>query len=159
VLALAKMNPKINCIGSDFVEPSVKLVNLIAKKTGLKLSACEFDMLNPNPGYRVGENAAFFTFGSLEQLGGKVENFLDFVLSKSPKIIVHIEPVAELYDDTLLADDLALRFQRKRGYTEGLLSKLEHLQSKRKISLETVRRLNFGSLMMEGYNLIVWKII
>ncbi|NBV71554.1 MAG: class I SAM-dependent methyltransferase [Burkholderiaceae bacterium] len=157
LLALARIYPEKNLIGSDFVPASVELVNKIAEKQSLNLRGHIFDMIQPNENYEVAENSGVLTFGSLEQLAGKFENFIDFLLRKKPEICVHIEPTIELYDENVLSDYLAIRFQSKRGYTKGLLPHLSDLASQGNIELLKVKRLNFGSQMMEGYNLMVWR--
>ena len=76
---------------------------------------------------------------------------------KKYKICVLIEPTTELYDDNNLSENLAKRFQTRRGYTSNLLRKLNDLAASKKINLQKVKRLKFGSLMMEGYNFFVWS--
>jgi hypothetical protein len=103
------------------------------------------------------ENSAVFTSGSIEQLSGRFEAFLQFLLKRSPTICVHVEPTVELYDEDNLVDYLAMKFHRKRGYTIGFLPRLQHLQSEGKIELLKVKRLYFGSFFMEGFTCIVWR--
>lgn len=157
LLALARIYPQKKLVGSDFVPASVELVNKISEKHSLNLHGHIFDMIHPNENYEIAKNSGVLTFGSLEQLAGKFENFIDFLLRKKPQICVHIEPTIELYDENVLSDYLAIRFQSKRGYTKGLLPHLSNLASQGKIDLLKVKRLNFGSQMMEGYNLMVWR--
>ena len=143
--------------GSDFVQSSVLLVNAIGDAKQIPLTAEIFDMLKPNDNYEIKKNSGVFTFGSLEQLASKTDNMLEYLIAQRPNIIVHTEPAIELYDENNLTDFLAMKFQGKRGYTEGFLPKLQCLHREGKIELIKVKRLHFGSLFMEGYNLIVWK--
>jgi hypothetical protein len=48
-------------------------------------------------------------------------------------------------------------FHKKRGYSQGLYEHLKKLEAKNKLEILESKRLGFGSIMMEGYNLIVWK--
>ena len=57
----------------------------------------------------------------------------------------------------MIENYLASLFQGQRGYSAGLVSKLEGMEKDGRIELLECRRLGFGSLMMEGYNLCVWK--
>jgi hypothetical protein len=68
-----------------------------------------------------------------------------------------VEPTVELYEESELLDYLAAKFHRKRGYTEGFLPRLRELAERGALELVKVKRFNFGSLMMEGYSLMVWK--
>jgi len=157
LLAAAKLFPQKMLYGSDFVQSSVDLVNAIATAKSITMHGDLFDMINPNQDYRIAKNSGVFTFGAIEQLASNTENMLNYLISQNPQICVHTEPAIELYDPNNLSDYLAMKFQGKRGYTEGLLAKLMDFEEEGKIELIKVKRLGFGSLFMEGYNLIVWK--
>ena len=157
LLALSQMYPGKPLHGSDFVPASVELVNQIAAARGLTLKGRLFDMTAPDAAYPLAAGAGVFTFGSIEQLGAKPESFVRFLISKKPAICVHIEPTVELYDEDVLIDYLAALFHKKRGYTEGLLPMLKTLENERTVELIKVKRLHFGSLMMEGYSVMAWR--
>ena len=74
-----------------------------------------------------------------------------------PKLVVNNEPIYELYDQDILFDYLPAKFHHKRGYTRGYLPRLRELEKEGKIQIIKHKRLNFGSLLHEGYNYIVWK--
>ena len=132
-------------------------MNTIAESKNIPLKGDLFDMINPDSSYQIRQNSGVFTFGSLEQLASKLDNMLEYLIDQKPQLCVHTEPAIELYDSTNLSDYLAIKFQGKRGYSDGLLSKLQKLQDAGKIELIKVKRLYFGSMFMEGYNLFVWK--
>jgi len=157
LVALSELYPDKTLFGSDFVSSSVELVNEIAGRKELSLSGFLFDMKNPDPAYRLRPNAGVFTFGALEQLAGSVDQFFNYLLSQSPEICIHVEPDEILYDSSNLYDYLALRFQTKRGYTGGLSRKLYSLEGQKKIRVIKSKRVAFGSLMMEGYNIFAWQ--
>ena len=78
-------------------------------------------------------------------------------MSQKPEIIIHVEPAPEFYNKRQLVDYLGDSFQSKRKYTNNLLSYLKELKINKKIKIIKLCKSPFGSLMMEGYNLIVWK--
>ena len=98
-----------------------------------------------------------FTSGVIEQIASKFDKFVDFLLEKKPKMVVHIEPTYEVYDQDNLFDYLAAKFHKKRGYTRGYLTKLKKLEAEGKIEILKVKRLNFGSMFFEGYTSIIWR--
>ena len=116
-----------------------------------------FDMRSPDEKLEIANNSAVVTIGTIEQLAGDFEAFLQFLLKRSPALCIHVEPTIELYDEDSLVDYLAVKFHRKRGYTQGFLPRLQQLQNQGKIEILKVKRLFFGSLFMEGYSLIIWK--
>lgn len=157
LVALAELYPKSKLYGLDFVKSSHDLINEIAKAYSLNLKGHLFDMIKPDNNLKIKPNSGVFTIGSIEQLRGKFHDFIEYLIHNSPKVVIFTEPVVELYDVEKLEDYLAYRFQEKRGYTRDLLPYLKKLEDRNRIKLEKIQRLCFGSLFMEGYNLIVWR--
>ena len=124
----------------------------------VNLNSFYFDMLKPNHKVKLLNNSAIYTSGAVEQLSGNIDKFLKYIVLQRPRIILHVEPCIDFYDDKNLTDYLGKMFQTRRKYTSNLLSKLKNLEKKGDIKIVKVCKSPFGSLMMEGYNLIVWKI-
>lgn len=157
LLELSKIYPEKKLHGSDFVQSSVNLLKLVAKINDISLNCFKFDMTNPNKKKKILKNSAVYTSGALEQLSGNIYKFINYILSSNPKIVLHAEPVADFYDKNQLPDCLANLFQTKRGYTDNLLTHLRNLEKKKKIKIIKLCKSPFGSLMIEGYNLVVWR--
>ena len=159
LIPITRRFPDKNIFGSDFVQTAVDLINNVAKHYDYNLSASLFNMIEPNPDYKIQESSVICTFGAIEQIASKYNNFLDFLLEKKPELCVHVEPALEMYDEKNIVDSSAIKFHRKRGYSEGMIPKLEALDKSGKIKLLKVKRINFGGLMFEGFTLIVWKVL
>ena len=157
LIELTKKFPKKKIYGFDFVQSSVDIVNEISKFYNLNAEGKIFDITNPDHNIHLDENSLIFTSGVIEQVAGKFDKFIDYILQMKPKLVVHIEPMYELYDQDILFDYLAAKFHHKRGYTKGYLPRLRELEKEDKIEIIKLKRLNFGSLLMEGYTCIVWK--
>ena len=157
LIELSKIFPKKNIYGSDFVKTSVDLLKLIAKTNKINLKAFQFDMSKPNKKIKLLKNSAIYTSGALEQLSNNIYRFINYILLQKPAIIVHVEPAVDFYKNQQLVDYLVNLFQSKRKYTNNLLSYLKKLEKNKKIKIIKLCKSPFGSLMMEGYNLIVWK--
>lgn len=157
LVELAQLYPEKTLYGLDFVPASVELVNRIGDAYNWNITGHLFDMVNPDEQVHIDKNSAILTFGALEQLAGKIESFLQFLIKQEVAICVSIEPTVELYDENCLFDYLAIKFHRKRGYSEFYLPRLKELEAQGKIELLKVIRPNFGSLYMEGYSCILWR--
>ena len=157
LVLLSETYPEKDLYGSDFVSASVKLVSEISTQKNKRIKARKFDMIHPDYDFRIEPNSIVFTFGAIEQLSSKFEDFIQYLLHFKPALCIHVEPTIELYDPNTLFDYLAMKFHRNRGYTEGLLTKIRELEEQGLAQLEKVKRLNFGSLFMEGYMYFVWK--
>lgn len=154
---ISKMFPDKKIIGTDFVKSSVQLVNEIAKRKNFNIEGHLFDMLNPPSDFRISSNSCAFTFGALEQLAGKFQKFIEYLINQRVKRCMHVEPTIELYDPENIVDYLAIMFHKKRGYSEGLLPHLQKLHNDGVINLVKVHRLKFGNDRMEGYNYLIWE--
>ena len=149
---------KISFHGSDFVESGVQVMNLLSETIGVDLHARLFDMRTPDDGYSMTEGrSGVFTFGALEQLAGDYHAMFDFLCRKKPKVVVSIEPDADTYNLSSVEDFLAYWFQTRRGYSRGMISELRRREAMGKVELISAKRIGFGSMMMEGYNCMVWR--
>jgi SAM-dependent methyltransferase len=158
LIRASELFPTKNLFGSDFVQSSVDLVNTIASVKKINLKSELFNMLKPKNDYNIPKSSGVFTFGSFEQLASDFMPMIDFLIQKRPEICFHSEPMIELYEeDKNLEDYLAFKFQNKRGYSKGLISALKNLEKQKKIEIIKIKRLFFGSMFMEGYNMIAWK--
>lgn len=157
LVTIARLFPGKRLHGLDFVQSAVALVNRIGTVYRWNITGHLFDMMKPDEGFAMAENSVVLTFGSIEQLAGKFENFLQFLLSRSPALCISVEPTIELYDDENLLDYLAIKFHRKRGYSENYLSRLRELESEGKVEIMKAKRLQFGSKFMEGYSCLIWR--
>ncbi|GBF33433.1 hypothetical protein DCCM_2534 [Desulfocucumis palustris] len=157
LVMLARMYPEKNLFGLDWASTSVKLVDRIAAHYKFRLAGFRFDMYNPDYNLSMPPGSAVLTLNSMEQLGGKWESFLNFLLLKKPALCVHAEPFAELYNQDSLIDYLALKYHRARGYLNGFLTKLVELERAGRIEILTVNRVPFGSCFHEGYSIAAWR--
>jgi hypothetical protein len=155
--ALAQLYPNKILHGLDFVSSSVEIVNQLAQTYGWNMTGHLFDMRSPEENLEIIDDSAVVTIGTIEQLAGGFEPFLQFLLRRSPSLCIHVEPTIELYDENNLVDYLAVKFHRKRGYTEGFLPRLRQLEGQGRIEIIKIKRLFFGSLLMEGYNVLIWR--
>lgn len=158
---LLETDPDIRFVGSDFVPSSVELIRHVAVECKAPIESRLFDMRRPDESYSFANPllSGVFTFGSLEQLAGDLSSMLDFLVEKKPAIVISIEPASETYDLESLEDFTAFWFQTQRGYSSRLIERLKNLEDKELIRIERIKRLGFGSVMMEGYNLFIWRVL
>lgn len=157
LIAIAQLYPDKRLYGLDFAPSSIALINKITEHYKYNISGHLFDMIFPDKEFKLKENSAIFTVGAIEQLAGKFEKFIEYLLEQPVSLCIHIEPIIELYDENNLIDYLALKFLNKRGYTKDYLSYLKKLEENKIIEILKIKRLFFGSLYMEGYSHIIWR--
>lgn len=157
LVTMAQLYPQKKFYGLDFVPSSIELVNKIGEVYHWNIKGHIFDMLRPDKGFKLSDNSAVCTIGAIEQLAGNFEPFIQYILGSHPKLCLNVEPTIELYDENNLVDYLAIKFHKKRGYSENYLTRLIELESQNRIEILKVNRSLFGSLYMDGYSYIIWR--
>ena len=146
------INPNAELFGVDWAESSVEMVQ--AQGFG----SFKFDFFNPGKTYKKGyEHFGVYTVAALEQTGTDYKKFVQYLLKNKPEVVVHIEPIPELLDSTKLLDYLSIQYMHKRQYLRGYLEYLESLEKKGKLKIIEKRRSGIGSMLIDGYSIIVWK--
>jgi len=157
VAILAQMFPKKKIVGLDWAPASKKIVDKLARMHGWDVEGRVFDFFKPDASLELVEKSAVLTVGALEQTGRRYKSFVDYLVRAAPSICVNVEPILEWYDESKLADYLAIQFHRRRGYWERFPDTLKELERRGKIAIVKEKRSYFGSLYIEGYSQSVWK--
>jgi len=152
--------PAYKLTGCDWARASQGILAQIATEHRLKLSG---QLVNLWTG--EGADAKKLTNGrtgvltvhGLEQIGAGWQHFFRVVDEIKPEIVVHIEPIAELYDPDNLLDALALRYHKKRKYLDGFLTEVRAREARGAAKIVATKRFGFGSSFQEAYSLLVWK--
>ncbi len=158
LLRLRQQFREIYLCGLDWAESSQRLIRAIAEHTkDDNLFAKKFDYFHPEREFKLKEKSVVFTVASLEQTGPNFVEFIDYLLDNKPRLVIHIEPMWETLDQENLLDNLSVRYFKKRGYLDGLVSHIRNLESDKKLQIVECRRSFLGSFFIDGYSILVWK--
>ena len=157
VAAYCRAFPETPVCALDWAPAAVRIAELLREKLGMKVRGERFDFFAPDRNLALGNGAGVFTMCALEQVGPRFESFLQFLLEKRPRRVVHVEPTVELYDPTSGHDRVAIEYHTQRKYLVGLLPALRKLESEKKINMLMSRRLKFGSRYHECFSVHVWE--
>jgi hypothetical protein len=157
VAVLAQMFPDKQIVGLDWVEASCEIVNAMHRLHGWNTKGHVFDFRHPDYGIEITNGSAVMTFAALEQIASGFDPFLDFLLAKRPALCVFIEPIYEWYDPANFIDHVAMRSHDIRNFLKGLRGALQQLQRDGRIEILKEHRVEFGSLLHEGYSQIFWR--
>ena len=155
---LNQMEIGTELVGADCIKEAQETVNIIGRATTSNIRGLQFNMKTLEGGEALNlAGAAVITLHAMEQLGKDYRNLLDFLIAAGPSIVLHLEPLEELYDSGCLFDKLALTHHRQRGYLTGYLTNIRKLAAEKRIEIFAEKRLKFGSTWHEAYSLIVWR--
>lgn len=130
--------------GYDWAESAV------ARCRAKGIEADHFDMFEPRAVSL--EGCGVLTVHAMEQLGLNHGRMLNLLLAARPAVVVHIEPIYELYDPLDLNDFLAMKYHDARGYLKGYLPCLELYAD-----LIEVTKSAFGNINHRAYSVVVWR--
>ena len=157
VAFLAQLYPKKKIFGLDWAEPACEIVNSMRKLRGWNVEGRQFDFFNPDHSLEIPGDSIVFTVGALEQTSTRHGAFIDFLLTKKPKLCVFIEPIYEWYDPANLADYCAIRAHEVRNFWRGFPPRLQQLAQEGRVEIIKQKRSDFGSLVLEGYSQNIWR--
>ncbi|CAN2039960.1 Class I SAM-dependent methyltransferase [Candidatus Magnetomoraceae bacterium gMMP-15] len=153
---LAKLFSDKRIIGLDWAGASKKIADLIRKKYYTNVDAYIFNMIEPSLEFELKDCSVVFSIHSLEQLGKNYNKLLSFLLKQKPTMVIHYEPIIELYDEDNLYDFLAIFYSKKRKYLSNYLNRLRVLAQKGRIELIEELRPYIGGIYHEA-SLIIWR--
>lgn len=133
-------------IAFDWSPPALE----IARRLGAE--ARQFDLLEPDPFTTLPPSTAVLTISALEQTGRDHRAFIAWLAETRPAVCVHVEPIVEWLDDTPF-DDAMRRYIVARDWLQGLPATILGVGGE----IIHQRRVRFGSLFSESYNVLVWR--
>ena len=147
---------KIKLHASDSSKVSVEILEELNTYLGIDV---KYDMIDMKKEINIDvePNSAIITTSSLEQVGGDIDNFIDFVLQKKPKRVINIEPILEFAENNEF-DNLMKLYCEKRNYLKYYYSKLLQLERENKIKILFKKRTRVAGLFIEN-SVIVWEVL
>ena len=139
-----------NLVGLDWSWAAVKIADAI--DTGRR-----FDFYNPVlPNFPA--QTGVLTIGALEQTGARSWlPFMEELLLCKPFVCVHVEPIVEWYAPANPVDRTAIEVHEAKGFWVGFWEWCRARRREGKIEILEAKRTGVGSLMIEGYSVIVWR--
>lgn len=157
MLRARAVNPAARIVGLDWTRSSQEILGRLNDLCILTCEASNFDFLNPDISLDLNDSTVY-SIAALEQIGESHDKLVDFLVEKSPKVCIHLEPIVELMDsENNELDKLCSDYCMKRKYLSGFLTRLRNLQAEGKVEIIEEKRNSIGSLFIEGYSLVIWK--
>jgi len=164
ILELSKnLQHNPNFYALDWSESTTLIAERLKKKNHIRsIYSFKFDFFNPTWHKEIklpkDNESVIYSFAALEQIGQEFHNLFNFIKNKiKPKLIIHLEPIAELLPQDELLSYLSTKYFYKRNYLNGYYSFLKQKEKEGEIIIHQASRMPFGSLFIEGYSLIVWS--
>jgi len=158
LIRVNEINSTVKLYGLDWVDTSQNILKIINEQLGIKIYGDKFNFFDIDKEFKLIENAGIFTFAALEQLSDHYDDFIQYLIEQNPKVCVHIEPMGEYLDFNNLNDYLSLKYFEKRNYIKDFRKYMLGLESLGKIEILQNQRSNIGSMFVDGYSILVWRV-
>lgn len=160
LMRIGKIFPTYKLTGCDWAKPSQDILARIATQHGINLGGKLVNLWTgegAEPAALTHGRTGILTVHGLEQIGTGWGPFFKIVEAMKPAIVVHIEPIVELYDPNNLLDALAIRYHKKRKYLDGFLTEIHTREQSGRAEIVATKRFGFGSSFQEAYTLVAWR--
>ncbi len=160
LMRIGAIFPAYTLTGCDWAKPSQDILARIATQHRLDLRGRLVNLWTgegAEPKALAKGRTGVLTVHGLEQIGTGWGPFFRIIEAMRPAIVVHIEPIVELYDPANLLDSLAIRYHRKRKYLDGFLTEIRAREKAGRAEIVAIKRFGFGSSFQEAYSLVVWR--
>jgi SAM-dependent methyltransferase len=152
---LSEVLPRIRVVGLDWVDSSRKLIEAIAiRHPNVTFRLFNFFDFVP---FDLGPQSGVCTVTALEQVGEECKSFLEFLINARPRIVVHIEPIEDMYDSKNFFGYIGQAYHRKRRYLSGFMQELERLEATGRIRILQKHHTGFGIQRHDPFSLIAWR--
>lgn len=159
LLRFCNYDTNINLIGLDWVESSQNIIKEINKVfPSKKIIGKNFNYFDIDKSIEIEKNSVILTCASLEQIGSDFKDIVDFWISKKPELCINFENEIDFLDHNDLIDGISISLSKKRNYLNGFLKYLTKLENKGIIDIIYQKRLFFGTMLHEGYPVIIWRV-
>jgi len=151
---LQTLNLKNNLEGYELTKEGTNSAKMINNHFNCNIKFGQLDMIKELSSVDL-TNKVIFTRHSLEQIKYNTTDVVENLIKSKPKFVLHIEPVVELYGNSIR--DLASKWYIKfTDYQNNLLTTLKNYEKKNLIEILDVYRTGFGDKPIHESSVIQW---
>ena len=123
MIHLSKVYSPIKVSGGEYTANGVKSAKLLAESSNVNGDFTLFDYNDPNSLDFIQAGALVYTSHSIEQIPELRSEFLDELIRKQPKYVIHFEPCYRDQDSKRLIGLMRRKYIEVNDYNRNLLVK------------------------------------
>jgi hypothetical protein len=156
LLKLARTLKSSVVYGGEFTISGVSCAKLLAKRYGTRAEFGHFDYNDPLTLASVPEHAFVYSSHSIEQIPHLSGTFVEGLIQRKPKCVVHFEPCYEDQDDSSLTGLLRRKYTELNDYNRNLVGLLKSYEQKGQIKITEHRPNVFSDTPFNPTSVIIW---
>lgn len=150
------LKPSISC-GGEFTESGVSCARLIAKQQGVLSKFHHFDYYQPDTLSWVPENALVYTSHSIEQIPQLPNSFIEGLIDRKPRFVIHFEPCYEDQNPGTLIGLMRQKYITLNDYNTNLITLLDSFEKQEKLKIIKHQRNIFSDTPFNPTSVIIWQ--
>jgi len=151
---LQTLNLKNNLEGYELTKEGTNYAKMINSHFNCNIKFGQLDLTKDISSFDF-TNKVIFTHHSLEQIKYNTKDVVENLIKSKPKFVIHIEPVVELYGNSIR--DLASKWYNKySNYQNNLLTTLKNYEKKNLLEILDVYRTGCNSTALNESSVIQW---
>lgn len=156
-IAQKMKNKEFDFLAADLTTSGSLCAQRIAEMENIQLKTGWCDFSNPDvTNLNIPQNSIIFTSYALHYIKGIPQDFINFILSTKPKAVIHFEPLAELFDNSLYGL-MKRKYMQVNDYNMSMLSTLKEYEKKGMLKIRDVVPEVFGKNPLLPASIIVWE--
>jgi hypothetical protein len=141
----------------DWAESTGEIANILRSELNYPIEFQKFDFFNPDFNLNILDKSAILTVAALEQVGENYKEFINFIISKKPSLVILIEPFGMDFKNDYFSY-LKLLYRVKRNYPITLLQYLDSLEKTQKIKIRCRINTGVGSKYINPYQIVIFEV-
>ena len=158
LLRIARTLHNVPTFGGEYASSGVELLRVLVATDGLKTQAgwCDFrDKLLTN--LRIPPGAIIFTCYATHYIPILDMCFVESLISRKPKVVVHIEPCIEHFCESNLLSALRRAYVVRNDYNQNLVTLLRDAEQRGMLQIEKEIKNVFGTNPLLPASIIQWR--
>lgn len=143
--------------GGEFTRSGVECGRLLATRLGVPARFEHFDYNEPDTQESVPTQATVFTSHSIEQIPQLRESFVEGLIQRKPKRVIHFEPCFEDQDPTTLLGLMRRRYTEMNDYNKNLVGLLRSFEHRNALRIVEHQANIFSDTPFNPTSILIWE--
>ena len=152
----AELRPD-QALGGEFTPSGVECGNILARQKRINATFVPFDFYEPRTADFIPAGALVYTAHAIEQVPQLPEVFIEALLRRRPRTVVHFEPCHEDHGDGSLVGLMRRRYTEVNDYNRNLASLLRQFEAQGKLRIVEHKPDIFAVSPLNSTSVLVWQ--
>jgi hypothetical protein len=152
----AELKPRL-ALGGEFTPSGVECGSILTRQRRINATFVPFDFYEPRSVDFIPPGALVYTAHAIEQVPQLPEAFVEALLQRRPRTVVHFEPCYDERNDSSLVGLMRRRYTEINDYNRNLVPLLRRFEAQGKIRIVEHKADIFAVSPLNSTSVLVWQ--